>query len=82
MCGHGDSTCPFTGGECATGGGSDLLSHITLLVSSCLALYEELNRFIMELVKVPLKREKKCEPWGFLQAYALISVSHLVTALL
>lgn len=82
MCGHRDSTCPFTGGEGATGGGSDLPSHVPSLVSSCWALYEELNRFIMELVEVPLKREKKCEPWGFSQACALISVSHLVTALL
>lgn len=74
--------CPFTGGECATGGGSDLPSHVTALVSSRLALYKELNRFIMEVVEVPLRREKKCEPWRFSQTYALISISHLVTALL
>lgn len=55
---------------------------VTILVSSCVALYRELNRFIMELVEILLKREKKCEPWGFLQAYAVISVSHLVTAML
>lgn len=41
-------------------------SHVTFLVSSCLALYEEWNRFIIDLVELPLKREKKkCEPWGF-----------------
>lgn len=55
--------CPFTEGECATGGGTDVPSHVTFLLSSCLDLCEELNRFIMELVEVPLKREKKC--WGF-----------------
>lgn len=61
-----------------------MICHLTvaILVSSCLALYRELNRFIMELVEIPLKREKKCEPWGFLQACAVISVPHLVTAML
>lgn len=60
---------------------------ITTLVSSCLALYREVNSFTVELVEIPLKREKKCEPWGFGFFFcslmlSVISVFHPVTAML